>query len=355
MLQGPAHGSSQELLGLFEQTCPNGLVAKTLQLLERARCHSSLSACRNSRIPAWCWRVSSLLRLNAMNSSTSRWTSSGRALNSWTSLTTRGVMVYCATPSKNSPMLILNSARMRKRVSRLTRYSPFSMRERSDCWMPRRAESSTWVSFLSLRSSRILRPTSWTWRILSSAAMVALPMMLPCQNGIAWSCRWIVRRASEAVNDPARRGSPSLYIERGNRREAAGCGMMRRPSVSAGLGENARATSPLPPQRARQAGLPGPLRRLAARSRLVLRAAALDAPAVHLRLLDGDADLAGGHPHRALLGLPVQRPAPLDGLERGGDEGGDGDHRQLQPGQEAALPLGAAGGGGGAGGPAARR
>src|SRR4051812_42583109 len=44
-----------------------------------------------------------------------------------------------------------------------------------------------------------------------------------------------------------------------------------------------RATSPLPSSRARQTGLPGALRRLGAGAGLVVPAAALDAPAVHLR------------------------------------------------------------------------
>src|SRR6185312_13152803 len=126
--------------------------------------------------------------------------------------------------------------------------------------------------------------------------------------------------------------------------------MMRRPPEPG----DASATSFFPPQRASQARLPGALRRLPAGLRVVLRPAALDAPPLHLRLLDGDEDFAGGHPHRALLGLPLQRPAALDGDQRGGDAGSDGHHRQLQPGQEAALPLGAAGAGGGARGAGAR-
>src|SRR3954469_1177615 len=115
-----------------------------------------------------------------------------------------------------------------------------------------------------------------------------------------------------------------------------------------------RATSSLPPSRARQAGLPGALRRLGAGAGLVVPAAALDAPAVHLRLLHGDEDLAGGGAHGALRRLPLLRPAPLDGGAGGGEPGVDRRHRQLQPGQEAQLPGRDPGAGGGAGGPAAR-
>jgi hypothetical protein len=57
-----------------------------------------------------------------------------------------------------------NSAKILNRVSRLTRYCPFSMRERSGCWMPILEESSVWVNLRSLRSWRILLPTIWTCR-----------------------------------------------------------------------------------------------------------------------------------------------------------------------------------------------
>ena len=50
---------------------------------------------------------------------------------------------------------------------------------------------------------------------------------------------------------------------------------------------------------------------------------------LHLRLLDGDEDLAGGGAHRPLRHLPLLRPAALDGPARGGAAVLDGDHRQL--------------------------
>src|SRR5207247_322171 len=64
--------------------------------------------------------------------------------------------------SKKSPMLRSNVPRIFSSVSRPTLYSPCSIRERSDWWMPMRSASSTWVSLRWRRSCLIFRPTSST-------------------------------------------------------------------------------------------------------------------------------------------------------------------------------------------------
>src|SRR4030095_9050403 len=61
--------------------------------------------------------------------------------------------------------------------------------------MPRRAESSTWVSLRSLRSSRILRPTSWICRVFTGAAMMTFLRVLLCQDrkilcAASGGCQW---------------------------------------------------------------------------------------------------------------------------------------------------------------------
>jgi tetratricopeptide (TPR) repeat protein len=61
---------------------------------------------------------------------------------------------------EESPLLRSKHCRIFRSVSRPTLYSPCSIRERSDWWMPIFSASSTWVSFRCRRNCRILRPTS---------------------------------------------------------------------------------------------------------------------------------------------------------------------------------------------------
>src|SRR5262245_18796950 len=94
-------------------------------------------------------------------------------------------------------------------------------------------------------------------------------------------------------------------------------------------------TALVPPPRAGAPRLPRALRRLVPRFRVVVRAAAVAAAALLVRLLDRDADPAHRHGDESLLGLPLLRPPALDGGAGGGAARRHRRHRQLAPGQEA--------------------
>ena len=94
-------------------------------------------------------------------------------------------------------------------------------------------------------------------------------------------------------------------------------------------------------QRAGPAGLPGALRRLgcsASSGPLCSRSGCCcSSRFVFSTVIEVAADRRARRP---LLSLPVLRAAPWMALQEGVHAVGDGDHRQLQPGQEAALPGG---------------
>ncbi len=129
--------------------------------------------------------------------------------------------------------------RIRKRTSRLARYSPFSRRRRSPGGMPAAAAKSSRERRRSLRRRRTCRPTSWTGRSWRSETAV-------CR---AWGlCRETIESWAEYTDRGGagqRPGSPAAERREGS----GGARTVGRSRVPAGVGVRGRG----PPLRDRRA------------------------------------------------------------------------------------------------------